>query len=760
MFKKGSSLFIVLILFFQQLAISQINLTYPVEREVFQRSNNNTGYIQIAGSIATEADYLLARLVPVYPGSGIETAWKRIANGPFKGVFTTKISGTGGWYKLEIVSYKDGNQTDYAAINKVGIGEVFVLSGQSNAEGDLKYTGSEIGSKEDRISVINYQDIFMREELLPFEFTTLDDYNKIGPYNPLPWFWARLAERIVKEYNVPVAMYGCANGGTSSAMWYDSMMGKDLTKEHNVIIKFAGSPFQIIARTLQNYVSRTGARAILWQQGESDYYTNPFEYYSRIRDVSLKTSEVIDDRMSWIIAVASRTPGASEIAYAQQLLINNEEHIYQGPNTDQIFGPNYRYDGIHFFKDGLNLVAQAWFDAIKNGNLLNTIPPVLPKDLIQVNVACENENTKELKFTLSSAYDFYQWSDGSNGATTTSSNPFVGLKARKNGIVYFSPLFIRNDNQFIKPNVKITGPSTFCIDQANTVLYADKTSNFRWNTNETSTEIRPKSNGEYYVLSSNSYGCTLKSNTVNIKINPKPVPSVNYSKGIPYYCQGQSIEVSTTNNFLTYNWDNTGTNQKYILNQPGRHFLLVKDNNNCISDSTYFTVNEVNLPPRPTITKNSPFVLGLSFEDSSIVKSIQWTLNDQPYKVNTNEVYFNQTGIYKSNYTGEVSLGENGSITCVSETSDPFIAIASDIEKSIVVYPNPTADLINIESIQNDIPVTYILVNAKGESILSGTRSFKELYAPISLKNLPTGMYVLKLKQGDLSQNQKIIINP
>lgn len=761
MIRKVCFLFFLTFLLFENTGISQIKLTYPVEREVFQRQNNNTGYINIAGSISSDTDYLLARLLPVYAGSGVETQWKRIANGPFNGTFTAKISGTGGWYKLEIVSYKNGQQTDYAAINKVGIGEVFIVSGQSNAEGSLTYEGSQIGSKEDRISVINYQDILMREELLPFEFTTLDDYNKIGPYNPLPWFWGRLAEKIVKEYNVPVSIFGCANGGTSSAMWFNSMNGEDLTQSNNVIIKFAGSPYQIIARTLQNYISRTGARAILWQQGESDYYTSPFDYYNRIKDVSLKTSEVIDSKMSWIIAIASRTPGASDIAYAQQLLINTQDHIYQGPNTDEIFGSQYRYDGIHFHKEGLNKVADAWFNAIKNGKLLSNISPVAPKDLINLNISCINPDTKNLSFSTSGSYDTYSWSEGTASSNLNTRNSNVSLKVKKNGITLFSPVFIRNENEFVTPNISIIGPSTFCEGNFNTFLSSNKTANFKWNNSETTVTIKPQNSGSYYITAPNIYGCELKSNVINIGITQKPIPTLKYANNIPYYCQGESIKVGTNEKFANYNWDNIGVNENFTLNNPGKHFVIVKNGENCKSDSLFYTINEIPKPKRPILSKKSPFVIGLQFQEDANVKSINWTFNDIPLSNTTDELYFNQTGIYKTSFIEEFELEDYGrTIACISETSDPYIVISADLEKNIIVYPNPTTDFINIESKIIDVPVQFSIINTKGETVQYGTRSFKDIYSPIYIKNLTTGVYTLKMKQGDFSENQKLIVIP
>jgi len=37
-----------------------------------------------------------------------------------------------------------------------------------------------------------------------------------------------------------------------------------------LFIKVPGMPYRSMKATLQHYVTRTGVRAILWQQGESD----------------------------------------------------------------------------------------------------------------------------------------------------------------------------------------------------------------------------------------------------------------------------------------------------------------------------------------------------------------------------------------------------------------------------------------------------------------------------------------------------------
>ncbi|MDZ7897322.1 MAG: hypothetical protein U5N85_04740 [Arcicella sp.] len=130
---------VVVFIFFSCRATAQITLNFPVSRAVVQRNNANQANLNIAGRINIVADRIEARLVPraeqVRLDTIVATAWQIVQSTP-NGFFFGTISAKGGWYNLEVRAIKNnilvGNIT---TIERVGIGEVFVFVGHSNAQG-------------------------------------------------------------------------------------------------------------------------------------------------------------------------------------------------------------------------------------------------------------------------------------------------------------------------------------------------------------------------------------------------------------------------------------------------------------------------------------------------------------------------------------------------------------------------------------------------------------------------------------------------
>ena len=549
-------------------SFSQITIEYPVDRIVIQRDNTNKADLQIAGNFEQNTDSIQARLLPVQSGQGRETGWRTITRNPAGGVFLGIMTVTGGWYRLEINAYSRGEVVASDHIEHVGIGEVFIVSGQSNAEGNLDFEGSSKGTTEDRVSSINFKDSFFRLENIPFRFSQLSDGNRIGPYNPVPWLWAGFAEKLVKEYNVPVLLYGAAVGGTSSKMWYDSMLGNNLAVDFGSIVKFEGSPYAVIRKTLQNFVSKTGARALLWQQGESDAFTDVFTYYERIKLIVESTQRDIHAPLSWVVAQSSRTPNPTPISYAQFLLYNNLDYVFQGPDTDQIFGPDNRSDGIHFHRDGIALAGKMWFDSFKNNRLLSEITPIKAREIVLPQVNCSGSNSLMVQVSTPCCYETYLWTNGQTSSEVSFSSGKARVTVSKNGITYFSPTIPVIPSEFKKPEIIRSGPTEFCEGSRPLVL-SSESNNVVWSNFQKETSIQPTQSGSYYALKKNLYGCILSSDTVNVIVNQKPQFTINFNTKIPAFCEGESLTATIEPTFPDYKWSNSAITQSVLLNTPG-----------------------------------------------------------------------------------------------------------------------------------------------------------------------------------------------
>ena len=131
-----------------------IKITYPESRAVFQRENDNTSTIYVSGNYYQPIDSVQARVQAEVDGQGLNTDWITIQRKPQGGVFQGPLRAKGGWYRLEVQAYAAGAVVGTDVIRKVGIGEVFIITGQSNAQGFQNF--GAVGAADDRVNCVTY----------------------------------------------------------------------------------------------------------------------------------------------------------------------------------------------------------------------------------------------------------------------------------------------------------------------------------------------------------------------------------------------------------------------------------------------------------------------------------------------------------------------------------------------------------------------------------------------------------------------------
>jgi len=131
-------------------------------------------------------------------------------------------------------------------------------------------------------------------------------------------------------------------------------------------------------RPLQKLVIQTGhglqdvhlaPTHILWEQGEADGRssagTDP-KLYADAFHAFLKSVRAAGIDAPVYVALASRTASAGPdagIRQAQQSLVNPGDKVFAGPDADQL-GPEFRRDGVHFNRTGLQRLAELWFASL------------------------------------------------------------------------------------------------------------------------------------------------------------------------------------------------------------------------------------------------------------------------------------------------------------------------------------------------------------------------------------------------------------
>ncbi|GAB3773628.1 hypothetical protein GCM10028818_15430 [Spirosoma horti] len=338
---------------------------------VFQRNLANEAIVTVTGMASPTATTVEARFVPLASGQGSVTAWTPLNFLTGSKAFRGKVTVSAGWYRLDVRSKAGTTILSQTKVNRVGVGEVFVIAGQSNAFGGIE---RGLVAAEDRVMCVDFRQDSLSEQLLPLQFSHINYGSNMGPSQP-PHMYGLLGDKLVQRLNVPVLFIGAALGGTSSTEWRQSAAGNIGTTPNPAVYRRLGA-------VLLHYIARTGARAVLWHQGESDINSSTQTYFDNIKYVIEKSRQQVGSKpLAWVISRASYILGQTnpQVINAQNQLINNVANVFAGPATDNIIGTDNRPDNIHFQGNGRIRFTEAW-DASLTASFFQNSVPFMPTD--------------------------------------------------------------------------------------------------------------------------------------------------------------------------------------------------------------------------------------------------------------------------------------------------------------------------------------------------------------------------------------------
>ncbi|MFD2932406.1 T9SS type A sorting domain-containing protein [Spirosoma flavum] len=605
------------ILLLPLLAIAQIQVSFPTSRAVLQRNKANQATIRITGYYTSPITRVEARL-QARDGQGTSTDWRTIQDNPAGGVYAGDLTGVGGWYNLEVRGMNADQQIATTTIERVGIGEVFVIAGQSNAQGVHQNAPNPLN---DRVNCVNYRypdDGFPNEPPTPV-FTQLDNTDgfTIAPRGVGSWCWGQLGDLLVKRLNVPVMFFNAAFTGTYVSNWSDSAPDGGLAHGPGGAYP-ARQPYINLKLALQFYANTLGLRAVLWHQGETDNLINT-ETSAYVRDLQFVITQARHDynnNMSWVVARVSYGDfiGGTDpaIIAAQNQVITSTANVFAGPSTDVIQVPRKRpplneIQGLHFDYDGLVEVASAWNTSLNDSFFQNSTPvsAVLPPT---VSVACATNNN--LKITVNGNYSSVQWDSGESGNTITKGAGTYRAKIKDAfGNTVFSgqvrvadaPVAAVVDNR--PPSVCI-GSSLSLTSNYDNVTWINQQNN---TTVSTSRLFSTTSAGAYYVRYRDISGCDFTSNVLTATVNPLPATPAIANDKPTTFCQGDNTTLRANVDNLQYNWNDGQKNKVISAGNSGGYFLTVTDQNGCTSAQSNTIVVTANpVPAKPVIAANGP----------------------------------------------------------------------------------------------------------------------------------------------------------
>lgn len=318
----------------------------------------------IAGLAVTMCERVEARISPV------SESWQPVSFDHAKYTFREAITvPAGGYYTVAVRVVCAGKASDGLEADHVGVGEVFVIAGQSNAT--------------------NYGEVLQTTQT---GMVTSFDGQKWHPADDPQWgvqdnsskgsFIPAFGDAMYEKYHVPIAVACVGHGSTSVRQWFP-----------------AGERF-VLAPTMSKYVHQTpggewesdgtlfngmmtrihqlgpnGFRALLWHQGESDAHQQAghdmsgSEYARTLLEIIEASRREAGWDFPWFVAQVSyhtpADPSTPEIREAQSSLWRDGVAL-EGPDTDQLTGAMRQNNGtgVHMSDAGLKAHGKLWADKV------------------------------------------------------------------------------------------------------------------------------------------------------------------------------------------------------------------------------------------------------------------------------------------------------------------------------------------------------------------------------------------------------------
>ncbi|TDE12060.1 T9SS type A sorting domain-containing protein [Dyadobacter psychrotolerans] len=380
---------------------AQLIITSPLNNQVQQRNNLGVASISITAYSYFPYSKVEAQLLPEEGNKHPKVEWVFDQQQIQQGFLNTTIQAKTGWYKLKLRGYAANGITDTAIVSRVGVGEVFLVAGNSNAMG-IPGLGSKNASGN--VVAFNATNKMLNQEIITVapdepmqlpKFTPVISDNLIFPSGEASWYWGELGDLLFKKMNTPVLFLNAAWAAANSENYRDAASGKDA---YNLYVGKNWpnrQPYTNLINTIRYFNSWLGARAVLWSHGENDGQLGFTEdnYFNNIKTLIENSRRDSGYDLPWFIArnsvsYTSDRPYQPVINAQNQLSILKNLNTFPGPNLDTIQVPrpgHGHFENIKGGTQGLSLAAAAWNRTLTD-SVFQKVIPFEPKTVIYTGI--------------------------------------------------------------------------------------------------------------------------------------------------------------------------------------------------------------------------------------------------------------------------------------------------------------------------------------------------------------------------------------
>ena len=354
-----------------------VTLDSPRDYQVFQRQSKASGTIVAAGRAAVDCERAEARVTGESFFGELAGNWQPLTLDrearTLRGELRTPA---GGWYRFELRLFAKGDAVADVEIPHVGVGEVFVVAGQSNA---TNYGEVRQQTRSGMVAAFSAQGWRLADDPQP----GVQDGSRNGSFIP------SFGDALYEKYRVPIGVAAVGHGSTSVRQWLPKgdrfqpppTMGKFVHEVGPNEWECDGTLFDGMMKAI-GQLGRGGFRALLWHQGESDAHQKPeyditAELYAHLLERIIRASrQQAGWDFPWFVAQVSyhspADPSCPAIREAQKSLWQSGI-AFEGPDTDQLTGDDRQNGGrgVHLSDRGLQAHGRLW--AAKVGAYLDAV---------------------------------------------------------------------------------------------------------------------------------------------------------------------------------------------------------------------------------------------------------------------------------------------------------------------------------------------------------------------------------------------------
>jgi hypothetical protein len=348
----------------------EFSLESPLDFQVFQRAEGGQGAIGVRGHTNAEAPQWQYRLTGSNrDGAALDETWRDIPEPPRNGDLDFAVTApAGGWYRLDLRALQGGQSLVAAGVEHVGVGEVFVVAGQSNAG---NYGAEQQQPRSGQVSSFDGK-----------KWVIAHDPQR-GAGGEGGSFMPAFGDGMAEKFRVPIGLVPVAAGGTSVRAWLPAAVefSQQTTKGIGVRAttsgkwESTGALFDKLAGRLTT-LGPKGCRAVLWHQGESDagqarggapadQQISGAQYAAFMETLIRACRERARWAVPWFTAQAtyhSETDPVDEEFRAAQKAVWDRGLAMPGPDTDALRGELRA--GVHFKAAGLQKHGALWVEKV------------------------------------------------------------------------------------------------------------------------------------------------------------------------------------------------------------------------------------------------------------------------------------------------------------------------------------------------------------------------------------------------------------